>query len=153
MSDEPNGPGEAGNGREQQRSQRPPFPDAVGKRPTLADFRRRVDAFWSDARTTDLRQGLRATRQEEAVAPARAFQNQLGDSLAVLEASIPDAAEFRLQKSLTLRDGQIVSMTGGAEPLPEDDRLLVVTSTTSVMASDSFAAETNVLMFERESRE
>jgi hypothetical protein len=127
-----------------------PFPDTAGERPTLNDFRRRVNAFWGDPATAQLSQGLRPGREAESITPTRALEAHLGDSLAILASSMPDEADFRLQKSLTLRDGRIVSISGDEQPLPDDDRILVVTSTTTVLGSNSFAAETNVLVFERE---
>jgi hypothetical protein len=139
------GPGDA----EDQHRAGPPFADAAGERPSLADFRRRVDAFWSDPQTAELRRTLVASRAAEAQTPTQALEVHLGDSLTIL-GSRPDESDFRLRKSLTLRDGQIVSMSGDTQPLASDERILVVTATTTVLASDSFAVETNVLVFERE---
>lgn len=148
MANEEDGADEADESSQQGTSG--PFPDSAGKRPSLNDFRRKVNAFWGDPGTATLRQELRPGREAESVTPSRALETRLGDSLAILASSIRDEGDFRLQKSLTLRDGRIVSISGDGQPLPDDDRILVVTSTTTVMGSDSFAAETNVLVFERE---
>jgi hypothetical protein len=148
MADEEDGVYEGDENPEQGTSG--PFPDSAGKRPSLNDFRSRVNAFWGDPGTATLRQGLRPRREAESITPSRALETHLGDSLAILASSIRDEDDFRLKKSLTLRDGRIVSISGDEQPLPDDDHILVVTSTTTVMGSDSFAAETNVLVFERE---
>jgi hypothetical protein len=149
MTGEDDDAAEARGGGEQYRQAGPPFAAAAGERPNLSDFRRRVDAFWGDPRTAELQRTLIAGREPEPVTPTRALETHLGDSLAIL-GSLPDEGEFRLRKSLTLRDGQIVSISGDAQPLADDERILVVTATTTVLRSDSLAVETNVLVFERE---
>jgi hypothetical protein len=124
--------------------------DIAGRRPTLGDFRRRVDAFWGDPRADGLRQSLgRGVGERGSLPPVSALSSSQADTLAILE-SRPDEAEFRLQKSLRLRDGQLAAISGDERPLAADDRILVVTTTTTVMDADSVSVETDVLVFERE---
>jgi hypothetical protein len=116
----------------------------------LDDFRRRVDVFWGHPRTAELSQALGAgTRRPRRVPPATALRSRLRETLATIE-RIPEQAHLRLQKGLTYRDGELVSVWGDDRPLAPDDRVLVVTTTTTVMDANSLAVETSVLVFERE---
>ena len=132
-------PGQAGD----------PAAAAAGDQPTLDDFRRRVDGFWGDPRTAELKRTLKLASEPSRLPPTSAFESHLSDSLAILE-SRPRQAEFRLQKSLTFRDGELISISGDERPLPPDERVLVVMTTTTVMEADFLAVETSVLVFERE---
>ena len=127
-----------------------PVPGVAGDRPKLGEFRRRVDSFWGDPRAADLRRTLiQGGRKPRRLPPASALRSRLRDTLEIVE-SRPRQAEFRLEKSLTLRDGQLISISGDERPLAPEDRILVVTTTTTVTDSDYQAVETNVLVFERE---
>jgi hypothetical protein len=117
--------------------------------PALDDLRRRVDEFWSNPRSPELRQRIGSGPrgdQQGAFAPSEVLQARVSETLA----SRSDQAAFRLQKSLTYRDGQLISISGDDRPLAPNDRILVVTTTTTVMDSESVAVETDLLMFERE---
>jgi hypothetical protein len=126
-----------------------PMPGRTPAQPQLDDFRRRVDEFWSDPRTVELRQRFGSGPPQDqlrALTPSEVVRARASDALA----SRSDQAAFRLEKSLAYRDGQLVSISGDDRPLAPDERILVVTTTTTLMDSDSVAVETDVFVFERE---
>jgi hypothetical protein len=124
----------------------PPSPSPA--RAALADFRRRVDNFWSHPSTAELSQRLSPSPDEDeqrALPPSDLLSTQFHQLLE----SRPDVTEFRLQKRLTYRGGQLTSILGDGRPLAPDDRILIVTTTTTIMDSSSLTVETDLLMFER----
>jgi hypothetical protein len=126
-----------------------PLPSRAPVQPALDDLRRRVDDFWQNPRIGELRQRIGSglgEDQQRALAPSDVLQARSSETLG----SRFDQMAFRLQKSLTYRDGQLVSISGDDRPLAPDDQILVVTTTTTVMDSDSVAVETDLLLFERE---
>jgi hypothetical protein len=117
--------------------------------PALDELRRRVDAFWSNPRIPELRQRINSTARDEhqpALDPSDVLRARASQTLA----SRSDHAAFRLQKSLTYRDGELISISGDDAPLPPDDRILVITTTTTVMDSNAIAVESDLLVFERQ---
>lgn len=115
----------------------------------LDDFRQRVDRFWGNAGAAAMKRALDDDeRQPRRLAPASALRSRMRETLAILE-SRPTHREFRLQKGLTYRDGRLIALWGDERPLAPDDRLLVVTTTTTILDADSVAVETDVLVFER----
>jgi hypothetical protein len=133
-----------------QQSQGGPRADIAGERPTLSEFRRRIDSFWGDSRTRELEQAYPQISVERAsLPPASVLSSTHQDALAILE-SRPDHAAFRLRKSLTIRDGTIVAISGDESPLASDEDVLAVTTTTTVMDSNSVVVDTTILVFERE---
>jgi hypothetical protein len=107
----------------------------------LATFRRRLDGFFGDPRTAGLVQAAAAD------GPSSRLHQRF-----VRLASGPAGQAFTLRKSLMLRDGRIVGMTGDATPLGADEDVRVVTTTTSVLDSGAMRVETSVLVFERDAR-
>ena len=67
-------------------------------------------------------------------------------------ASGPAGQAFSLRKSVTLRDGRVVALTGDATPLGADECVRVVTTTTSVLDAAGLRVETSVLVFVRDAR-
>ena len=59
--------------------------------------------------------------------------------------SAPDG--FRLDRSIVTHDGELVSVTGNAGPMPPDDQIRVVTTTTTVVERGRMRTETSVLVF------
>jgi hypothetical protein len=72
-------------------------------------------------------------------------------TLGLLE-SLVESGNWHLQRSLTLRNGEVVAASGDESPLAEDDRLLAVTTTATILQVDSVVVETHVLVFERNGR-
>jgi hypothetical protein len=107
----------------------------------LAAFRRRLDGFFGDPRTAGL------VRDAAEDGPSSRLHQRF-----VRLASGPAGQAFTLRKSLALRDGRVVAVTGDATPLGADDDVRVVTTTTSVLDSGRMRVETSVLVFEKDVR-
>jgi hypothetical protein len=123
----------------------------IGDVPALKDFRDRVDQFWAHPKAAELKRKVNQDRPEpRRLAPVSALRSRQQDTIAIIKSRLRQD-EYRLQKGLTYRDGRLVSLWGDEQPLAPDDRLLVVTTTTTIMDSDSLEVETNVLVFERDS--
>ena len=115
----------------------------------LDGFRRRVDEFWSDPRTAELRQ--RYGSGPLRINYARSFRPRWYEpGRAMRWRRDPIRRRFAWRRASTYRDGQLVSISGDDRPLAPDERILVVTTTTTLVDSDSVAVETDVLVFERE---
>ena len=107
----------------------------------LSAFRRRLDGLFGDPRTAGL------VRDAAEDGPSSRLHQRF-----VRLASGPAGQAFTLRKSLTLRDGRVVALTGDATPLGADEYVRVVTTTTSVLDAAGMRVETSVLVFERDAR-
>jgi hypothetical protein len=123
--------------------------EAPPARLALDEFRRRVDLFWGHPKTAELKRAVAQTaKNPRRLAPASTLRARVRSTLATLDAT-PGRDEYRLQKGITYRNGQLTSIWGDDTPLASDDRVLVITTTTTIMDVDSLTVDTDVLVFER----
>ena len=97
---------------------------------SLAVFRKKIDAFFADPRVGSLRRRTPVPGPQAPTTAAAALRSSLDDVLTRL-GSAPDG--FRLDRSIVTHDGELVSVTGNAGPMPPDDQIRVVTTTTTVI--------------------
>jgi hypothetical protein len=112
----------------------------------MADLRRRLDGFWNhpelSRRINDI-EGPRALRSVTLTEVAQAHLQTLPTGL---EAH-PEGTLHLIGK-WTIRDGEMTEIEGQGGALPEDDRLLVVTLSTTVTTADTVVVDTHVALFE-----
>jgi hypothetical protein len=114
---------------------------------SLRAFRQRIDAFFRDPRATLLVNG--SSTPPRPAPPTNAdgvLRSPLADTLRRL--GFVPAARPRLRRSLTMHDGRVVAITGGAGALAADEAVRVVTVTTTVLEANAMRTETAVLVFE-----
>ena len=110
----------------------------------LAVFRKKIDAFFADPRVGSLRRRTPLPGPQAPTTAAAALRNSLDDVLTRL-GSAPDG--FRLDRSIVTHDGELVSVTGNAGPMPPDDQIRVVTTTTTVIDRGRVHTESSVWVF------
>jgi hypothetical protein len=107
-------------------------------------FRKKIDAFFADPRVGSLRRRTPVPGPQAPTTAGAALRSSLDDVLTRL-GSAPDG--FRLDRSIVTHDGELVSVTGNAGPMPPDDQIRVVTTTTTVVERGRMRTETSVLVF------
>jgi len=126
-------------------------PRGSGVERSVNEVRRRINAFFGHPRAVEFAAALDPPSPRPAATAAAALGRRLDDTLTRL--GVPPSAEsFRLRKSLTLHDGQVVAMTGDHAPLLADEDLRIVTTATTVLDGGRLRSETTVLVFERRNR-
>lgn len=114
----------------------------------LKDFRRKIDAFFADPRATGVVRRVPVPGPPPPTNRAQALRSSLNDIMSRLGADT-DADEFHLDRSILMHGGEVVAVTGGSAPMPADDDVRVVTTTTTVLESGRMRVETSVLVFAR----
>jgi hypothetical protein len=125
------------------------MPQGAPSGPSMVAFRRRLNAFFGDPRAPEFVATLDPPAPRPATTASGALAAGLAQTMTRLGAS-PGGQTFRLRKSLTMHDGQIIAMTGDFSPLRPTEKVRVVTTTTTVMDADRMRTETTVLVFERQ---
>jgi hypothetical protein len=125
------------------------MPRGTPSGPSMTAFRRRLNAFFGHPRAPEFVATLDPPAPRPATTASGALAARLEHTMTRLGAS-PAGQGFRLRKSLTMHDGEIVAMTGDFSVLRPSPNVRVVTTTTTVMDPDRMRTETTVLVFERQ---
>jgi hypothetical protein len=125
------------------------MPGGAPSGPSMVAFRRRLNAFFGHPQAPAFVAALDPPAPRPATTASGALGARLEHTMTRLGAS-PAGQTFRLRKSLTMHDGQIVAMTGDFAALQPSQNVRVVTTTTTVMDPDRMRTETTVLVFERQ---
>jgi hypothetical protein len=115
----------------------------------MTAFRKRLNAFFGHPRAPQFVAALEPPSPRPATTASAALAARLEQTLTRLGAA-PGERPFRLRKSLTMHDGQIVAMTGDFSALQPGEDVRVVSTATTVIDGDRMRTETTVLVLERQ---
>lgn len=114
----------------------------------LRDFQEQAEAFWNHPYAKKLREdaGPTTRRRPTLAAALKKHTDRLQAAIAG-----GDEAAHHLRRSWTLKDGALIDISGDDAALPAEERLVVVTSSSTITTDQGITSYVVVNVFERDS--